>query len=257
MSLEAQQLLEPAPPAPVPRRAPAPVGADRSPPPAGLRAIAAGPAVAGVTLAVALIATKAAGVSFRDPDHVAAQYVVLVGFGVALMVLADIAVRAGRRTGTLRPTRATMGDVRRERWTRKRMLAAGAALISFYVTYLAYRNLKAVVPLLRPGDLFDRQLADADRSVFAGHDPATLLHALLGTGISTHVLSTIYVAFIVFLPLSLAVALVFARDLPTSLFYATALSVNWLIGAAATSCCRRSGPPTSTRPRSPRCPIPR
>ena len=197
------------------------------------RAVAASPLVAGMTLIVALIATERAGVRFRDPDHVAGKYFVLVGLGVALMVVLDIAIRARRRTAGFRPTRAEMGAVRRERWTRRRMLGAGAALLSFYVTYLAYRNLKAVVPLLRPDDLFDRQLSSLDRAVFAGHDPATLLHALLGTGVSTQVLSTFYVAFIVFLPLSLAVALVFARDLPTSLFYATAMSVNWLLGAGS------------------------
>ncbi len=109
--------------------------------------------------------------------------------------------------------------------------AAGAALLSFYVTYLAYRNLKAIIPLLRPGDLFDRQIAEFERGVFGGQDPAALLHALLGTGIPTHVLSTVYAAFIVFLPLSLALALVFSPDLSTSLFFATALSFNWLLGA--------------------------
>jgi hypothetical protein len=42
-------------------------------------------------------------------------------------------------------------------------VAVASALVSFYVTYLAYRNLKSILPLLRPGELFDRQLADADR----------------------------------------------------------------------------------------------
>nr|MBA2515944.1 phosphatase PAP2 family protein [Solirubrobacterales bacterium] len=49
----------------------------------------------------------------------------------------------------------------------------------------------------------------------------------------THVLSTAYVAFIVFLPLSLALALVFARDVRAGLFYATALSSNWVLGAGS------------------------
>jgi hypothetical protein len=48
--------------------------------------------------------------------------------------------------------------------------------------------------------------------------------------IPTHILAWLYAAFIVFLPLSLAVALVFSPDLSTSLFFATALSINWLIG---------------------------
>ena len=85
------------------------------------------------------------------------------------------------------------------------------------------------MPLLRPDDLFDSQLADIDHVLFLGNDPAALLHDLLGTGIAAaHVLSTFYVAFIVFLPLSLGLALVFAERLKVSLFYATALSINWI-----------------------------
>ena len=51
--------------------------------------------------------------------------------------------------------------------------------------------------------------------------------------IPTHLLAWLYAAFIVFLPPCLAVALVFSRDLSTSLFFATALSINWLIGIAS------------------------
>jgi len=204
-------------PAPAPRR----------------RSVLAGPVVAAFLVIVGLVATDAAGVPLRDPDHVAALYLVLVGFGVLLLVGLDIAVRAARRTGTRRPSRAAMAAVRRERWTSARAVAAGTALVSFYVSYMAYRNLKAIVPLLRPGDIFDRELAGLDRSMFAGHDPADLLHGLLGVGVSTHILSTGYAAFIVFLPLSLAVALVFSRDIRAGLFYATALSVNWVLGAAS------------------------
>jgi membrane-associated phospholipid phosphatase len=197
------------------------------------RMLAAGPLVAIVTVITGLLATHAVGLPLRDPDHVAALYLALVGFGVALMVGLDIVIRAARRSGDLRPSRAAMRRVRRERWTPARGVAVGSALVSFYVSYMAYRNLKAIVPLLRPGELFDRQLADLDRSLFAGHDPAALLHTLLGTGIPTHLLSAAYVAFIVFLPLSLAVALVFSPSLQAGLFYATALSMNWIIGAAS------------------------
>ena len=60
-----------------------------------------------------------------------------------------------------------------------------------------------------------------------------MLHSLIGTGISAHILSTFYVAFIVFLPLSLGLALVFSERLQVSLFYATALSIGWVLGAAS------------------------
>jgi PAP2 superfamily len=196
------------------------------------RLILAPPLVAIVTLVAALIATAEAGVAFRDPDNVAVLYILEVGAGVALLIALDIYLRAGRRTNTRRPSRAAMEAVRRERWTRRRVLAVIVGVVSFYVAYLAYRNLKGVIPLLRPGDLFDRELLDADRALFLGTDPETLLHDLLGTGVAAHILSAIYAAFIVFLPLSLGVALVFVRDLQVSLFYATTLSLNWIIGAA-------------------------
>jgi hypothetical protein len=112
--------------------------------------VLAPPAVALITLVVALIATDAADIRFRDPDNVAAGYVALVGAAVALLVGLDIAIRAARATGTRRPSRAAMREVRQARWTRERILAAAGALLSFYVSYLAYRNLKAVLPFLRP-----------------------------------------------------------------------------------------------------------
>ena len=197
-----------------------------------LRLLAAPPIVALVTVIVALIATAEADVTFRDPDNVAFHYLLEVGAGVALLIGLDIAIRAARRSGTRRPSRAAMEAVRRERWTRQRLVAVIVGLVSFYVTYLAYRNLKGVIPLLRPGDLFDRELLEAERDLFFGSDPATLLHDVLGTGFLAHILSAIYASFIVFLPLSLGVALVFARDLRVSLFYATTLSINWIVGAA-------------------------
>ena len=191
------------------------------------------PFVAIVTTIIALIATAEANVSFRDPDHVAVLYIFEVGAGVMLMIAGDIFLRARRRNDRRRPSLAQMKEVRRERWTAKRGIGVAVAVVSFYLTYLAYRNLKAVVPLLRPDDLFDGQLADLDRVLFLGNDPAVLLHDLLGTGFQTHVISTIYVAFIVFLPLSLAVALVFSDRLEVGLFYAAALSINWILGAAS------------------------
>jgi hypothetical protein len=202
--------------------------------PAGTwRGVWAGGLVAAATVVGGIIATNSVGLALRDPDHVAALYLGLVGLGVALLVVLDVALRARSRAGGRRPTRAEMAVVRRERWTTARMAAAGLALVGFYATYMAYRNLKAIVPLLRPGDNFDAQLADADRAIFAGNDPATLLHTLLGSGLMTHVFSTFYVAFIVFLPLTIGLSLVFSRNLEAGLYYTTTQSINWVLGAAS------------------------
>jgi hypothetical protein len=195
--------------------------------------LVAGPMVALVSILAALIATDAGGLPLRDPDHVAGRRLVLVLGLVAVLVGLDVLVRAARRTGTVLPSRAAIRSVRRERWTLGRGVAVGTALVSFYVTYLAYRNLKSMVPVLRPGELFDRQLADLDRGLFGGNDPAVLLHALLGTGMATHVLSAAYMLFFVFIPGTLAFALVFSPNLQAGLFYVTAQSINWLLGAAS------------------------
>jgi hypothetical protein len=200
----------------------------------GLRSMLAVPIVAVVTVIFALICTHAAGVGFGDPDHVGARRLAMVwGFAAALVVV-DIVVRAGRRMHTLRPSMRAIRDVRRERWTRHRGVAVTGALVGFYVTYVAYRNLKSIVPLLRPDELDDKQLAHADRIFFGfGTDPAELLHRLLDVEISTPVLSTVYVMFVVLLPISLAGALVFAPDLRAALFFATALAADWTLGAAS------------------------
>ncbi len=186
-----------------------------------------------LTLLAAIVATQAAGVPFRDPDHVAARRLALAGVLVLLLVALDIAVRAIRRSRSLAALPGAMRSVRSERWPTARSLAVGGGLVSFYLSYLAYRNLKSVVPLLRPGELFDRQLGDLDRAFFGGHDPGELLHTVLGTGISAQLLSAVYMSFFVFIPLSLCVALVFSDDLPGGLFFVTALSVNWAVGAAS------------------------
>ncbi len=197
------------------------------------RMLVAGPAVAAVSILAALVATNAANVPLRDPDHVAGRRLLVVLGLVALLVVLDVAVRAARRARTPWPSRAEFGRVRRERWTLGRGVAVASALISFYVSYLAYRNLKSVVPLLRPGELFDRQLAAFDRALFGGNDPAALLHTVLGTGLPTHVLSIAYLLFFAFIPATLALALVFSPNLQAGLFYATAQSINWLLGAAS------------------------
>jgi hypothetical protein len=197
------------------------------------RMLVAGPVVAVVTMIAALICTDAAGLPLRDPDHVAGRRLLMVFGLVGALVALDVAVRAARRTGRRWPSRAAMLDVRRERWTLQRGVLVFTALISFYITYLAYRNLKSVVPLLRPGELFDRQLADVDRSLFGGNDPAVLLHDVLGTGVQAHFMSGAYMLFFAFIPITLAAALVFSRDLQAGIFYVTAQSLNWLLGAAS------------------------
>ena len=208
---------------------PAPVVEDDARP--SRRSVLAGPLVAAVTLAGAIVAANFTDVAFRDPDGVAGRRLVWVVIFVLVLVAIDVFVRAARRARRKLPPRSVLSEVRAERWSWPRGLAVGSALVSFYISYLAYRNLKSMVPLLRPDELFDRQLADLDRVLFLGSDPAHLTHAIFGTGAAAEVLSVIYLLYIPFVPLSLAVALVFSANLPGGMFYATAAAINWPIGA--------------------------
>ncbi len=203
-----------------------------------LRSVVAVPIVAAVTVIFALVATHEAEISFRDPDNVGARRLAMVWGFAAALVLVDIVIRAVRRTrartGRLLPSLTALRDVRRERWTRHRAIAVTGGLVGFYVTYVAYRNLKTVIPLLRPDELYDKELTHVDSIVFGlGKEPWEILHAVLGTGISTQVLSSVYVSFVFLLPLSLAFALVFAPNLRGGLFFATALAINWTLGAVS------------------------
>jgi membrane-associated phospholipid phosphatase len=195
------------------------------------RGAAATAGVALLILIAAIAVTDQAGFTIRDPDQVAIGYFFMVGFAVLLLVGLDIAIRAGRIEGTWRPSRAAMSQVRRERWNRRRGISVAIAVASFYTAYFAYRNLKASVPLLRP-ELFDADLLDLERTIF-GNDPAQILHSILGTGISAHILSWLYASFIVFLPLSLALFLVFSPKLQMGMFFVTAQCINWALGAAS------------------------
>ena len=175
------------------------------------RAALAGPLIAAVALGGAIAATGEAGVPLRDPGDVSLRRLwIALALATALLAL-DVLVR--HRT-----------------WSRGGLLTVLVTIVSFHVTYFAYRNVKSVIPLLAPGDLYDRRLGDLERSVFGG-DPAEFLHALLGTGTAAHVLSVIYMLFFAFVPLALTGALVFSRKLETGLFFATALALNWVLAA--------------------------
>jgi len=128
--------------------------------------------------------------------------------------------------------RGQVREILRERYGPERIALLAVGLGVFYVSYVSYRNLKGALPLARPEQL-DRQLLNLDRLIGLGQDPALLLQDLLGTGTTAHVLSTVYLAFLVFVPLSLGIALVWARSLWTSAWYVTALCLNWLLGAAS------------------------
>jgi CDP-diacylglycerol--glycerol-3-phosphate 3-phosphatidyltransferase len=187
-----------------------------------------GPALgiaAAMALATAVVALSD-GLSVKDTDQMlSARSAGLIG-AVAFFFALDLLPRAVKRGG--RFDRALIATFR-ERWSKRRLAAIGLGLLSFYVTYLSYRNLKGFLPFLTDQD-YDPDLLSLDRSFFFGHDPGPLLHDLLGTGLAAQLLSTVYLFFLAFVPISLGAALIASANPIPGLWYVTALGINWTLG---------------------------
>lgn len=189
-------------------------------------------AVALVSVAVAVACAVHLGLPLRDPDGFLGPTYVRLPLIVAVMLAADVVPRALWRARSLRALPARTVEVARERWPWRRLVPVLVGLAAFYVTYVSYRNLKHFLPLLRP-ELFDDQLAATDRAITGGVAPAEVLHDLLGVGAAAQVLSWVYLAFLMFVPASLALALVAKSRSRDASWYVTALCLNWALGTAS------------------------
>ena len=186
-----------------------------------------------LALAAAAVAVAATyHLPLRDPDGVAVPTYVRLPIILLLAFLTDVVPRAlwrGRRELTRVPR--TLVAVIRERWQWEHVRFALVGLGAWYLTYAAFRNLKSFVPFVNRR-LFDRGLEHLDRILWLGHDPATVLHSVFGLGWAAEFFSFVYVAWIVFVPASLVVALVWSRARTAGAWYVTAIAVDWVLGVA-------------------------
>jgi hypothetical protein len=167
----------------------------------------------------------------RDPDSVAGPtYLRLPAILLAALLL-DVLPRSLYRARNPLRVVPHFRDVVRERWGWAHVKFALIGLGAWYAIYASFRNLKSFVPFVNR-NLWDGALEDVDRILFLGRDPAELLHGWLGTGVTAHFLSFVYVAWIVLVPASLVVALVWSRDARASTWYVTAIGIDWVLGVA-------------------------
>ncbi len=182
----------------------------------------------------AIMVSATFDIPLRDPDGILGPAYVRLPLIAVLFIVADVVPRALRRGASLR-------EVVRERCSPVRLGLVTVGLLSFYVTYVSYRNMKAALPFARP-DLRDEELLRLDRAMTFGMDPAELLHDVLGTGAAAYVLSAVYLVFLAFVPLSLGAALVWGRSVRVGSWYVTALCLNWLLGTATYYLVPSQGP---------------
>lgn len=136
--------------------------------------------------------------------------------------------------GRLHPgrTAAAVRERVRTHWTRARLQLVVVGISCFYVVYVAYRNLKSLLPLVRD-DKYDAELRLLDRVLLLGNDPATLLQDLLGTGVTAHVLSAVYLAYIPLVAILVTVWLVRSSNIGYGWWFVTAQGIAWTLGTVS------------------------
>lgn len=172
----------------------------------------------------------------RDPDGVAVPTYIRLPVIVLIAFLLDVlpwtAIEARRRPeGFLRALRPALGHVLHTRWRRQHVVFMLGGLGAWYACYATFRNLKSYVPFVNH-HLWDDTLGRIDRALFLGHDPANVLHSLLGTDLAAHFFSFVYIFWIVLIPVTLAIALVFTRSAVRGSWYVTAIAFDWVLGVA-------------------------
>jgi hypothetical protein len=193
-----------------------------------------GAAVLGATMVLLTVAIAiAADLPLRDADGIlGSRMAILLGTLAGFFALEILPRAYGRRRelgiGFARAVRVVIG----ERWSKRRLRVVAIGLLSFYATYLSYRNLKSFLPFL-VDQSNDGKLLQLERGVF-GPDGATgILQDLLGTGATAHLLSSAYLFYLAFVPISLGAALILASNPVPGMWWVTALGLNWTLGAAS------------------------
>jgi len=173
--------------------------------------------------------------SFLGPSYIRLP---LLLFGALLLDLLPLTLwKAHGRPSRVVPV---VRERLRTHWTKERATLVAIGVISFYLTYVSYRNLKSFLPFVRsdpdaePGVVkalsYDRELHIMDRVMFFGHDPSDVLHAVFGTSLTAHVLSPIYLMFLPLVPLGLTAWLVWSRNLSFGYWFVTSQCLAWSLG---------------------------
>ncbi len=184
----------------------------------------------------AIVASRELGIGLKDPEGFLGPAYVRLPFIGLLFFVVGVGLLAGWRACIKHQMSFTdaVGDIIRNEWSWARVGNIATGLLAFYVCYVSYRNLKSYLPKIRTSDgqpiLYDSDMLRLDHWLMFGHNPAPLLHDLLGTNVAAQVLAVSYVFYLPLIPLVLGALLVWNRDMSLGAWFATALSLNWVLG---------------------------
>jgi hypothetical protein len=154
----------------------------------------------------------------------------LLLFGAVLLDLLPRALWYSKMDPRLMP--AIVRERWRTHWNRERLTLVALGIVCFYVVYVSYRNLKSFLPFVRES-MYDRELHYLDRALLFGHDPAHVLHGLLGEGFMAWPLSYVYLWFLPLVPLAVTAWLVWSRNLSYGYWFVTSQCIAWSLGTAS------------------------
>jgi hypothetical protein len=162
--------------------------------------------------------------AFLGPSYIRLPLLLL---GALLLDLLPLTIWKSWRAPRTIP--ATVRNRLRTHWTKERWTLVSMGIICFYVVYVTYRNIKSFLPFVI-ATKYDRELHLLDHALLFGHDPATILHSVLGTGISAHVLSYVYLWFLPMVPLVVTAWVVWVRNLSYGYWFVTSQCLAWTLG---------------------------
>ncbi|MCD4534124.1 phosphatase PAP2 family protein [Nocardioides sp. cx-169] len=196
----------------------------------------AGLLMAGATLLIAWLED----LPIRDPDSLIPGYIrfpAIVLGAISLDIVPRALWRARRAPLSLW---TVLREITRERWPASHWRFAVGGVMAWYLCYATFRNLKSFVPFVHAeggapftatDNVYDTTMARLDKLLWLGNDPAQALHDILGTGFAAHLFSAVYIIWIVLVPVSIAIALVWTRHTAAGSWYVTAVAFDWALGA--------------------------
>ena len=180
----------------------------------------------------AVVLSQRLGVPLRDPEGFLGPAYVRLPLLAFLFFAIGIIPQAIRRSG-VKQVHRTVLEIMRAEWSWSRVLNIMTGLVGFYICYVSYRNIKSYLPLIREDVLFDHDMLQLDHFLMFGNNPAPILHQLLGTTVTAEILATAYLSYLPLIPITLGLVLTWSRNASLGAWYATALGLNWVLGAAS------------------------
>lgn len=191
--------------------------------------------------ATAIYYSQDLNVGLKDPEgFLGPAYIRLPLLGL-LIFSAVIGPQAAYRYG-IKNTFSGLKSIIKNEWDLKRVGYVTTGMLVFYVCYVSYRNLKSYLPLLTDHTKYDHDLLTMDHWLFFGNNPADVLHNFFGTDVMSQILAALYVLYLPVVPITVAAVLVLHRDITVGAWYATAVSLNWVLGTASYYMLPSTGP---------------